>query len=369
MAQESGPLVGANFTDTQWRAIFGGEPGIVGDVDGTAFNLTLGAGTDDALLGSTTQDSVAVVGGFMHRIAEDSTQAVTIPPSTDVKGRTDIIAVRLDQGTYTTAPGPCRLVRIEGVEGSTARPSMDEAPPGVEDFPLWAVTRKGNGTTAEGLNQAAKVDLRRRTGPNLLVPAGEALPPDVPLGTRAQRDRSEFVRGLNSSGSAEWRELFEPTRGDRPLVQIGRTTSMSGLVPANTAYPVYGGIAQGSAGSGSARTSDWATFFTVAQGATSHATAGANPARITTRVAGWYRLKLILNVQLSVGGVFDAVLTHPGLGANPRDRAHALADQDHVVTLVDEAYLPANAAVQGTWEATTAFTPRSWYMSAVRVSD
>jgi hypothetical protein len=204
MAQESGPLVGANFTDTQWRAILGGEPGIVGDVDGSAFNITLGAGTDDALLGSSTQDSVAVVGGFMHRIAEDSTQAVTIPPSTNVVGRTDIIAVRLDAGTYTSAPGPCRLVRIAGVEGSAARPSMDEAPPGVEDFPLWAVTRKGNGTTAEGLNQAAKVDLRRRTGPNLLVPASESLPPNVPLGTRAARGDEVYRRRLSTGGTAEW---------------------------------------------------------------------------------------------------------------------------------------------------------------------
>lgn len=206
MAEESGPLVGDNFTDAQWRAIFGGEPGIVGDVDGSAYNLTLGAGTDDAQLGSVTQDSVAVVGGFMHRIAEDSTQAVTIPSSTNVVGRTDIIAVRLDAGTYTSAPGPCRLVRIAGVEGSSARPSMDEAPPGVEDFPLWAVTRKGNGTTAEGLNQAAKVDLRRRTGPNLTVPAGESLPVNVPIGTRARRGDAEFVREMVGS-SAAWSEI------------------------------------------------------------------------------------------------------------------------------------------------------------------
>jgi hypothetical protein len=206
MAEESGPLVGANFTDAQWRAIFGGEPGIVGDVDGSAYNLTLGAGTDDAQLGSTTQDSVAVVGGFMHRIAEDTTQAVTIPASTNAVGRTDIIAVRLDSGTYTSAPGPCRLVRIAGVEGSSARPAMDEAPPGVEDFPLWAVTRKGNGTTAEGLNQAAKVDLRRRTGPNLTVPASEALPVNVPIGTRARRGDAEFVREWAGS-AARWADV------------------------------------------------------------------------------------------------------------------------------------------------------------------
>src|SRR5690606_30951085 len=195
--------------------------GIVGDADGSAYNLTLGAGTDDAQLGSTTQDSVAVVGGFMHRIPAGQTQAVTIPPSTTAVGRTDIIAVRLDSGTYTSAPGPCRLVRIAGVEGSSARPSMDEAPPGVEDFPLWAVTRKGNGTTAEGLNQAAKVDLRRRQGPNLLVPAGEPLPPNVPLSTRAARGNEVWRRVLNSSGTAEW--TLESTSGEPAFIQITRT--------------------------------------------------------------------------------------------------------------------------------------------------
>jgi hypothetical protein len=243
MAEESGPLVGDNFTDAQWRAIFGGEPGIVGDVDGSAYNLTLGAGTDDAQLGSVTQDSVAVVGGFMHRIVGGSTQAVTIPPSTNVVGRTDIIAVRLDAGTYTSAPGPCRLVRIAGVEGSSARPSMDEAPPGVEDFPLWAVTRKGNGTTAEGLNQAAKVDLRRRTGPNLTVPAGESLPVNVPVGTRARRGDAEFVREMVGS-SAAWSEI-DPVRTGTIAYHISGGSPAYGryssAYPANIRYVLQGG--------------------------------------------------------------------------------------------------------------------------------
>lgn len=229
MAQESGPLVGANFTDVQWRAIFGGEPGIVGDVDGSAYNLTLGAGTDDAQLGSTTQDSVAVVGGFMHRIPAGQTQAVTIPPSTNAVGRTDIIAVRLDAGTYTSAPGPCRLVRIAGVEGSSARPSMDEAPPGVEDFPLWAVTRKGNGTTAEGLNQAAKVDLRRRTGPNLYIARPDvALPTHVPLGTRATRAGLVYRRQMNGTGPSAQPEWFNETEAAVPWDRMAEPTYMSG---------------------------------------------------------------------------------------------------------------------------------------------
>lgn len=361
MAQESGPLVGANFTDTQWRAIFGGEPGIVGDVDGTAFNLTLGAGTDDALLGSATQDSVAVVAGFMHRIPEDATQAVTIPPSTDVTGRTDIIAVRYDGATFTTDPGPCRLVRIAGVEGSTALPALDEAPPGVEDLPLWAITRKKD----QSLNQAGVRDLRRRQGPNLIVPAGESLPADVPLGARAAREASEFLRAFDSSGTPTWHEVG--VFGTRPMVQIGRATAMGGVVPANTSYPIYGGIASGS-GSGAASEGASGTYFTTAVGASSHTGAVANPAKITTRASGTYQLKLVVNVQLTVGGVADITLVHPGAAANPRDRAHALAEQDHVVSLVDQVWLPAGAVIRGTWEATQPFQPRSWYLSATRVA-
>lgn len=229
MPQESGPLQGTNFTDAQWRAIFGGEPGIVGDVNGSAYNLVLPTGSDNATLGSASQDSTSVVGGYMHRIAQGTTQTVTIPASSNAAvGRTDVIVVRLDPGSYTTDPGPCRLYRVPGVEGSAALPSLDEAPPGVEDMPLWAVTRK----SGQSLNQAAVRDLRRRTGPNIDVadPAA-ALPTNVPLGTRASRGGVSWRRqmsGLGPSAQAEWaREPmpFPDVPGTYSIVASGNVTS------------------------------------------------------------------------------------------------------------------------------------------------
>ncbi|MFE9234766.1 hypothetical protein [Cellulosimicrobium funkei] len=200
MPQESGPLAGHNFPDAVWRAINGPEPAIVGDVDGSAYALTLPTGSDNALLGSPTQDSVSVVGGFMHRILRGQTQAIEIPPSTDATaGRTDIIAVRYDPA-YTTVPGPCRLARVPGVEGSPDLPLLDEDTSGAEELGLWAVTRK----KGESLNQAARRWLGRRTGPSLDVPVGEPLPGVVPLGTRARRGRGEYVRELNSQGAPTW---------------------------------------------------------------------------------------------------------------------------------------------------------------------
>lgn len=207
MAEHSFGRANQKFTVADWRALFGAEPGIVGDVDGSAYKLTLPTGTDDAVLGSTTQDSTSVVGGALHQIAAGQTQTVTIPASTNVAaGRTDLIVVRYDAATYTTDPGPCRLYRVAGVEGSTALPTLDEAPPGVEDMPLWAVTRK----QGQSLNQAASRWLGRRIGPNLLTPAGASLPPNVPLGTRTRRGDEVYERVMGST-QPEWTTVFGTT--------------------------------------------------------------------------------------------------------------------------------------------------------------
>ncbi|MCL1870994.1 MAG: hypothetical protein FWF90_11355 [Promicromonosporaceae bacterium] len=197
--QESGPLVGQPMRDTDWRDIFGGEASIVEDTDGTAFNLTLPSASDIVEVGSQTVRSIAVVGGFRLAIAAGSTQSITVPASTNPTiGRTDIIAVRLDPGAYTTAPGPCRLIVVSGVEGSSALPTLDEGPPGIELLPLWAVTRK----QGQALNVASVVDLRTRSGPTIHVPAGRALPTDVPLGTTAWRGGIEYLRTMNGASPA-----------------------------------------------------------------------------------------------------------------------------------------------------------------------
>lgn len=230
MAEDSGPLFNQNFRDDTWRSIFGAEPGITGDVDGTAYAIALPPGSDSALLGSPTQDSVSVVAGFMHKIAQGQTHAVPLPPATDATtGRTDIVAVRYDPARFEV-PGPCNLVRIPGVEGSAALPPYDGGPPGAEDFPLWAVTRKAG----QALNQATVVDLRVRTGPNLLVPTGATLPADAPLGTRAERDGIGYLREL-VNGTREWTPRYQPIRGQRSTYRMARGTSSEGEWQSNPA--------------------------------------------------------------------------------------------------------------------------------------
>lgn len=205
--QQAGPLIGQNFTDATWRAILGGEPAIVGDTNGSAYNLTLPPASDSVELGSTSIQSTAVVGGFAHIVPAGTTQSLVIPPSTDASvGRTDLISVRLDPTTYTAAPGPVRLYRIPGTEGSAAAPSYDDGPPGVEDMPLYAITRK----LGEALTQADVTDLRVRTGPHLLTEPGVTPFPSLPLGSTATRDGIDWSRELDSGGSPVWVERHRP---------------------------------------------------------------------------------------------------------------------------------------------------------------
>ncbi|MHA7620233.1 hypothetical protein ACX12M_17105 [Cellulosimicrobium cellulans] len=202
MPQQSGPITGVNFTDGLWRDLFGDEPAIVGDVNGTAYQITTPTSTDQVLIGSPSQDSIARVGGFAHKIPAGQTEPLTVPPSTDSSvGRTDLIVCRYDPTWGAQEPGPVRLHRIAGVEGSNARPAYDGGPPGIEDLVHYAITRK----QGQALNQAAVVDLRTRTGPSLLLTKDDELPTNVPLGTRARRGRGEFVRELaGSPGQPAW---------------------------------------------------------------------------------------------------------------------------------------------------------------------
>lgn len=203
-AQQSGPLPGtgpaAKFTQGLWVTHFGADAGIVGDTDGTAFSLTLPPSTDVAEIGSATIDSVAKVGGFPLKIPEGTTQSLTIPASTNpTVGRTDLIVAQFNSGSFTTAPGPVRLVRIGGTEGSASLPSLDTELPSPVNLPLYAITRK----QGLGLNQATVVDLRPRAGWNFLIPAGGTLPPAAPLGSRAVRDGIVWRRDFVSS-AVDW---------------------------------------------------------------------------------------------------------------------------------------------------------------------
>jgi hypothetical protein len=207
MAQTSGPLTNQPFTDEQWRDALGDEPGIHGDVDGTSYSLTLANNSDVASVGSLTQDSRAVVAGFPHKIAAGQAQreGVTIPAPTSTS-RTDLIVLRYDPAWGAQEPGPVRLHRIAGSEGG-GQPTYDAAPPGVEDFPLWAVTRTFSGGQAQALSQAQVRDLRVRVGPNLYPRTLADVSSSVPLGSRAfpHDVPRQYTRVVDAQGNPSWR--------------------------------------------------------------------------------------------------------------------------------------------------------------------
>lgn len=196
--QTSAPLVGDPLTDVHWRGLFGDEAGVFGDTDGSAYRLNTPTGTEVAQIGSSTIDSISRVAGFMHRIPAGQTQSLEIPPSThSTTGRTDLIVVRYNP-TTTDAPGPCRLHRVAGVEGSATRPTADTSAPGVEDLPLYAVTRR----KGQSLTEAAVVPMGSRIGPQLWVPSDASLPTNAPVGTRARRGSVDYAREMVGSSVA-----------------------------------------------------------------------------------------------------------------------------------------------------------------------
>jgi hypothetical protein len=198
---------GAPFTDRGWRAAFAGRTGIVDDVNGSSFNLTLPAEGATAELGSSTQPSRLVVDGYGLEVAQGATQSLTIPASSGggTNGRTDLIVARLNLSVFTTAPGPVRLHRIAGTEGSTSRPAATYDQDGIRDLPLYAVRR----IQGQSLNQAIVTDLRPRLGHNYDVPLDAPLPTNAPLASRCSRGGVVWRRDTVDSTVdwvAEWRE-------------------------------------------------------------------------------------------------------------------------------------------------------------------
>lgn len=192
MAQASGPIsqgttAERQFTDVLWRDLFGDESGVVGDTDGTAYKLTLPTDSNNAQVGSSTIRSNARVAGFAHAIPAGSPETVDIPTATST--RTDLIVLRYDPA-YTGAPGPVRLVRIPGTSASV--PAYDDAPPGVEDLPLWTVTR----APGQSLSQATVKRVFTRIAPVLTVETGVTLPTSSPLGTILQQGAETYRREL-----------------------------------------------------------------------------------------------------------------------------------------------------------------------------
>lgn len=203
--QISEPLVDEDFTDRGWRAAFAGRTGVLDDRDGTAFNLTLPSGSSTAQLGSTTQPSRLVVDGYGLEIPQGTTQDFDIPASSGggTNGRTDLIVARLNLSAFTTAPGPVRLFRVAGTEGSLTPPTATYDQDGIRDELLYAVRRR----QGEGLNQAIVTDMRRRLAHNYDVPANAALPPSAPLGSVARRGSVNW-RMVRVGSALDWVEEY-----------------------------------------------------------------------------------------------------------------------------------------------------------------
>jgi len=200
VAQSSGPIAQGTtderqFTDVMWRDRFGDEAGVLADYDGSAYALTLPSDSDIVTIGSTTQASLATVAGFFHKIAQNSTESITIPAASG-SSRTDIIALRYDP-TYTGAPGPVRVVRIAG--SSSSIPAYDASPPGVEELPLWAITR----AVDQNLSQATVQRMFPRLAPAMELSSSSPMPTSSPLGTVLRYGNVDYRREM-VGGSPGW---------------------------------------------------------------------------------------------------------------------------------------------------------------------
>lgn len=238
MAQTSGPIAQGTtaerqFSDVLWRDLFGDERGVISDYDGSAYRLTMPSDTNDVVsIGSSTQASLAIVAGFVHKIPAGSPEGITIPDASGLD-RTDIIALRYDPG-YVSAPGPVRVHRIAG--SSNAIPAYDSAPPGVEDLPLWAVTR----SPGQNLNAATIVRMFPYISRNLDWPSGAALPPLAPMGTVVRQGPHSYRRVLGTSSVPVWSDLGGSV--DRGYVANGVSDGSGYLTVSHTLGAVPTGI-------------------------------------------------------------------------------------------------------------------------------
>ncbi|MDR7385202.1 hypothetical protein [Promicromonospora iranensis] len=203
--QVSGPKIDLDYTSDEFQIGHADDAGIVNDYDGSAFRLVLPSSGTEALIGSTTQDSVAMVGGYPIFIGEDTFQSVDIPVSSNsAVGRTDLIVCRYSAAWLVGEPGPVRIHRIGGVEGSGKAPSLvNDAYGGTKDLVLFEINRK------QGQQPTLVADRRIRVGRHLYVRAAGTLP-NAPLGYTATKDGVEWSREIGSDSSPTWVEKSRP---------------------------------------------------------------------------------------------------------------------------------------------------------------
>ena len=231
MAQESGPLTNQAFTDAQWRALVD-RTGIIGDLNGTSYGFTFNTTSENATIGSVTQDSVGAVDGSYHRIPANQRHDVVIPKPVSAT-RTDLLVLRYDPAL--TGTDPVLLTRIAGAEGGGV-PAFDATTPGVKDLPLWEVRRTVAGTTST-------VDRRSYTGWPVSVATVDHLVAS-PLGTRATvGGTTEYVRRRGAQASPEWWRLSTAATlvasATKPQVQVTNSGAAVLLLTASftAAYP------------------------------------------------------------------------------------------------------------------------------------
>lgn len=210
MAQSSAPIVDVNLSDQDWRDLFGEEAGVIGDVNGTSYALTTATDSDVIQVGSPSQRSLARVAGFKHVIPPGEPESITVPAASG-SARTDIIALRYDP-SYSGLPGPVRVVLLSGSASGPA--TVDDSAPGIEELPLWAVTRE----PGQALSQAVKQQLFTRIAPSLDLPVGTALPASSPLGTTVYQGGTTYRRVLDGTSAPVWQPNQFIQSGTPPVV-------------------------------------------------------------------------------------------------------------------------------------------------------
>lgn len=238
MAQQSGPIsqgtdAERQMTDVLWRDLFGDEPGVYSDTDGTAYQVKLATDSNTVSVGSSTIDSIARVAGFAHKIPAGQPETIEVPTATVI--RNDILALRYDP-SFTGAPGPVRLVRIAGT--STGLPAYDASRPGIEDLPLVSITR----APGQALSQATVTRLFPRVSPMLDHPVGAALPTNSPIGTRLWQGTTQFTRTLGGGGAPVWvntTPLTTAPAASTPGTAPVNLTLLSGVVNSGGRLPAY----------------------------------------------------------------------------------------------------------------------------------
>lgn len=139
MSQSSSPADNVKFQSSAWRTLFAPAGDAILDVRSDAtrgYPLTRPASGNDVTVGS----GASRVAGFLHECVGPET--LTIATATG-SSRTDTIVVRYDPTFTDEGTGksfPCRLAVVAGTPGG-GPPSLDTTPPGVQDFPLYNITR------------------------------------------------------------------------------------------------------------------------------------------------------------------------------------------------------------------------------------